>query len=115
MKESRSHAANELKAGFREQDLIRASERLINDYLAGTIPRSETGLLVDEFERMVQEKYPNLERTGCPGSHALKELATGKTRRRRTIEHIKKCWPCLGEHNLLLRNSFKKSETRLKI
>ena len=97
MKEIKSHSYNELKAGVTEQELIRAAEQMINDYLLGDIPRSEVATLVDEFERLVREEYPNPERAGCPRSQALRE------QRAANIDHIKKCWPCLEIYSQFLR------------
>jgi hypothetical protein len=94
MKANKSHSYNELKAGVTEQELIRAAEEMINDYLLGDIPRSEVVPLVDEFERLVREEYPNPQRTGCPRSQTLRERNAGN------IAHIRKCWPCLKEYSL---------------
>jgi hypothetical protein len=97
MKEIKSHSYTELKAGVTDQELIRAAEQMIDDYLLGDIPRSEVSPLVDEFERLVREEYPNPERTGCPRSQTLRERKAGN------IDHIKKCWPCLEEYSRFLR------------
>jgi hypothetical protein len=97
MKEIKSHSYNEMKAGVTEQDLIRAAQQMIDDYLLGNVPRSEVTPLVDEFERLVKEQYPNLEGRGCPEPQALRERTTGN------IDHIKKCWPCLEEYSRFLQ------------
>src|SRR5205807_7739531 len=97
MKEMKSHSYNELKAGVTEQELIRAAEQMINDYLLGDIPRSEVATLVEQLERLVREKYPNPAGTGCPKPQTLRERKAGN------IDHIKKCWPCLEEYRRFLR------------
>ena len=66
MKEMKSHSYNEMKAGATEQELIRAAEEMIDNYLLGNVPGSEVTPLVDEFERLVREQYPNPEGNGCP-------------------------------------------------
>src|SRR5437899_12737454 len=89
MKEMKSHSYNEMKAGVTEQELIRAAEQMIDDYLLGNVPRSEVTSLVDEFERLVRDQYSNPEGRGCPRPQTLRERNAGN------IAHIKKCWPCL--------------------
>lgn len=97
MREIKSHSYNEIKAGVTEQELIQAAEQMIDDYLLGNIPRSEVTPLVDAFERLVREQYPNPEGSGCPKPQTLRERTT------RNIAHIKKCWPCLEEYRRLLQ------------
>jgi hypothetical protein len=55
-----------------------------------------------ELHRMAQEaalrSYPNPERTGCPGSRVLEEVANARAPfHHPAYKHIKRCSPCLTE------------------
>jgi hypothetical protein len=72
----RSH--HEEKAGITEQELIEA------------------------FERVVQEDYPNPERIGCPPKKVLRQSAISATRVPQSVlDHLRKCAPCLKEYDAL--------------
>ncbi len=58
--------------------------------------------LIEAFERVVREHYPNPERIGCPGEKALRQLATSaRIDLKPVLDHVVKCAPCLMEYDRL--------------
>ena len=71
-----------------------------NDFLSMEEPLSDNELR--ELHRITQEAalkaYPNPDRTGCPGSDTLREVAASSwPADHEAYNHIKECSPCLGE------------------
>lgn len=70
------HSHHEQKAGVTEQELI------------------------ETFERVVREDYPNPERVGCPSQEVLEQAAASLTRAPQSVlDHIAKCAPCLQDYD----------------
>jgi hypothetical protein len=60
--------------------------------------------LIEFFERVVREDYPNPERVGCPSREVLKQAASSPMHAAQSIlDHIAKCAPCLQEYDRLRR------------
>ncbi len=58
--------------------------------------------LIEAFERVVREDYPNPERIGCPGLDVLKLVADSSARAPQSVlDHLAKCAPCLEEYDRL--------------
>jgi hypothetical protein len=55
--------------------------------------------LLDAFDRVVHEDFPNPQRVGCPGQDALLELSKSPTDGRlcELLIHIRQCAPCFEE------------------
>ena len=55
--------------------------------------------LLDAFERIIHQDFPNPQRIGCPGHEALVKLAEGSGHRQQTrlLTHIRQCAPCFDE------------------
>ena len=67
--------------------------------------------LLDAFERIIHEDFPNPQRIGCPGQEALARLAEQSEfiRQKRLLDHIRQCAPCFDELKELrrkVRNQF---------
>lgn len=63
--------------------------------------------LVDAFERIIHEDFPNPQRIGCPGPEALAKLAeeSGHIQQKRLLNHIRQCAPCFDELKELRRKT----------
>ena len=61
--------------------------------------------LLDAFERIIHEDFPNPERIGCPGREALSKLAEGSEhiQQKHLLAHIRQCAPCFDELKELRR------------
>jgi hypothetical protein len=62
--------------------------------------------LLDAFDRVVHEEYPNPQRIDCPGSSAaLRKLAAEPeaVQSPSTLAHIRQCAPCFVELRELRR------------
>ena len=55
--------------------------------------------LVEAFERIIHEDFPNPQRVGCPGDETLLKLAegSGDVRQRRLLAHVRQCAPCFDQ------------------
>jgi hypothetical protein len=63
--------------------------------------------LLDAFERIIHEDFPNPRRIGCPGQEALSQLAegSGHIQQKRLLAHIRQCAPCFDELKELRRKA----------
>jgi len=104
--QARSH--HEQRAGIAEQDLFAAANEMIQGYLTGRLHRSDTGHLIDELQRLIEERYPNPERLGCPNTEHLAQLTSGRCGCESTIAHVKKCAPCFRKCSDLLHGKTRK-------
>jgi hypothetical protein len=70
--------------------------------------------LLEAFERVIHEDFPNPQRIGCPGSDALLILAEGSGHVQQTLllAHIRQCAPCFDELKELRRKTRNHSATR---
>ena len=61
--------------------------------------------LLDAFDRVVHEDYPNRRRINCPGSSALEKLAVApdSDHPASILNHIRQCAPCFDEVRELRR------------
>jgi hypothetical protein len=61
--------------------------------------------LLDAFDRVVHQDYPNPRRINCPGSSALEKLAAVPEAHcsSSTLAHIRQCAPCFDELRELRR------------
>ena len=61
--------------------------------------------LLEAFERVIHEDFPNPQRVGCPGGDALLSLAEGSGHVQQTLllTHIRQCAPCFDELKELRR------------
>ena len=55
--------------------------------------------LMEAFETIIHEDFPNPQRIGCPGHEALLQLAeeSGHVQRTRLLAHIRQCARCFDE------------------
>jgi hypothetical protein len=55
--------------------------------------------LLDAFDRVVHEDFPNPQRIACPGREVLLKLAQhpADTQLTHLLAHIRQCAPCFGE------------------
>jgi len=55
--------------------------------------------LLDAFDRVVHEDFPNPQRIACPGREVLLKLAqqSADTQLDHLLAHIRQCAPCLDE------------------
>lgn len=67
--------------------------------------------LLEAFERIIHEDFPNPQRIGCPGHEALLRLAdgTGHVQQTPLLAHIRQCAPCFDELKELRRKAGKQS------
>jgi hypothetical protein len=67
--------------------------------------------LLDAFDRVVHEDYPNPRRINCPGSSALQKLATAPKADHfaLTLNHVRQCAPCFDELGELRRTRTRQS------
>jgi hypothetical protein len=63
--------------------------------------------LLDAFERLVHEDFPNPQRINCPGCEALGKLAEHPADSQLThlLPHIRQCAPCFDELKELRRKA----------
>ena len=61
--------------------------------------------LLEAFERIIHEDFPNAQRIGCPGPETLAKLAgeSGHPQPKRLLDHIRQCAPCFDELKELRR------------
>jgi hypothetical protein len=61
--------------------------------------------LLDAFDRVVHEDYPNPRRINCPGSAAIEKLAAAPEadHSSSTLNHVRRCAPCFDELKELRR------------
>jgi hypothetical protein len=61
--------------------------------------------LLEAFEKIIHEDFPNSQRIGCPGDEALLKLAEGSGDVQQTplLAHIRQCAPCFDELKELRR------------
>jgi len=67
--------------------------------LAEPAPMDNEKELIDTFDRVVHQDFPNSQRVGCPGREALVELARCSTHTElpQLLLHIRQCAPCFDE------------------
>lgn len=55
--------------------------------------------LLEAFEWVIHEDFPNPQRIGCPGDQALLKLAEGSAQVHPThlLAHIRQCAPCFDK------------------
>lgn len=55
--------------------------------------------LVEAFERIIHEDFPNPQRVGCPEDEALLKLAevSGDVQQTYLLAHIRQCAPCFDK------------------
>jgi hypothetical protein len=55
--------------------------------------------LIDVFERMVHQGFPNPERVDCPGSEHLRLLVEPSSHCQLfpLLDHVRRCAPCFDE------------------
>jgi hypothetical protein len=55
--------------------------------------------LLEAFERVIHEDFPNPQRIGCPGDEALLKLAegSGPVHQTHLLAHIRQCAPCFDK------------------
>ena len=55
--------------------------------------------LLEAFERIIHENFPNPQRIGCPGEEALLSLVeeSGPVQQKRFLAQIRQCAPCFDE------------------
>ncbi len=55
--------------------------------------------LLEAFERIIHEDFPNPQRIDCPGHEALLKLAEGSAhvQLRNLLAHVRQCAPCFDE------------------
>ena len=55
--------------------------------------------LLEVFQRIIHEDFPNPQRIGCPGYEALLKLAeeSGLVQQTGLLAHIRQCAPCFDE------------------
>ena len=63
--------------------------------------------LIDAFDRVVHEDFPNPQRIDCPGRELLRKLAQQSvdTQLTRLFTHIRQCAPCFDELKELRRTA----------
>ena len=63
--------------------------------------------LLDAFERIIHEDFPNSQRIGCPRQEVLAKLAeeSGHIQQKRLLDHIRQCAPCFDELRELRRKA----------
>ena len=63
--------------------------------------------LMEAFETIIHEDFPNPQRIGCPGDEALLKLAEGseQVQQTRLLAHIRQCAPCFDELKELRRKA----------
>jgi hypothetical protein len=63
--------------------------------------------LLEAFERIVHEVFPNPQPIGCPGGDALLRFAegSGHIQQTRLLAHIRKCAACFDELKELRRKA----------
>ena len=62
--------------------------------------------LLDAFDRVVHQDYPNPQRVNCPGRFALQKLAAEPDAvPASTLAHISQCAPCFDELKKLRRQT----------
>lgn len=63
--------------------------------------------LLEAFERVIHEDFPNPQRIGCPGGNALLRLAEGsrQPQQARVLAHVRQCAPCFDELKELRRRT----------
>lgn len=68
--------------------------------------------LLEAFERIIREDFPNPQRIGCPGHEALLKLAegSGHVQQTRLFAHIRQCAPCFDELKELRRKAVDRSQ-----
>jgi hypothetical protein len=67
--------------------------------------------LLEAFERIIHEDFPNPQRIGCPGGDALSRLTeeSGHIQQTRLLAHIRQCAPCFDELKELRRKAGNRS------
>jgi hypothetical protein len=70
--------------------------------------------LLEAFERVIREDFPNPQRIGCPGGDTLLRLArgSGQAQQADLLAHIRQCAPCFDELKELRRKTRNQSATR---
>jgi hypothetical protein len=70
--------------------------------------------LLDAFDRIIHEDFPNPQRIGCPGRGALLKIAeaAGHVQQTRLLAHIRQCAPCFDELKELRHKAGKQPPTR---
>jgi len=67
--------------------------------------------LLEAFEKVIHEDFPNPQRIGCPGGEVLLRFAEGSGHVQQTLflDHIRQCAPCFDELKELRRKARKES------
>jgi hypothetical protein len=65
--------------------------------------------LLESFELIIHQDFPNPQRIGCPGHKALLRLAegSGHIQQTRLLAHVRRCAPCFDELKEMRRNATK--------
>ncbi len=64
------------------------------------------GDLIEAFEQVVREEYPNSRRTGCPSEKELKKAASSPRHASQPLlDHIAVCAHCLKEYDRFRRDA----------
>jgi hypothetical protein len=65
--------------------------------------------LLDAFDRVVHEDFPNPQHIDCPGRKILLELAQqpADTQLSHVVDHVRRCAPCFDELKELRRKAQK--------
>ncbi len=83
--------------GRKKKD-VKKSPHSHHEQKAGVTERE----LIESFERVVREDYPNPERKGCPSKRVLKKTAATPTCAPQSVlDHLAQCSPCLQEYDQL--------------
>jgi hypothetical protein len=63
--------------------------------------------LLEAFEKIIHEDFPNPQRIGCPEGDALLKLAEGSGHVQQTLllAHIRQCAPCFDDLKELRRKA----------
>ena len=63
--------------------------------------------LLEAFEQIIHEDFPNPQRIGCPGLEALSRLVEESVPvpQTRLLTHIRRCAPCFDELKELRRKA----------
>lgn len=71
--------------------------------MKGESPQKQWERLQREYQKAVEDSYPNPERRGCPGAEVLRDLAMRSARhedieRDERWQHVIHCGPCYREY-----------------
>jgi len=72
---------------------------ILLEHACESAPMDNEKELIDTFDRVVHQDFPNPQRVGCPGREALVELAQHPTNTElpKLMLHVRQCAPCFDE------------------